>query len=58
MHIFIPWWLAAALPLVIGVGTGLSMRWNAYDFISPLLAVGSILIGSALTVGIFIGHFV
>lgn len=58
MEIFIPWWAFALAPL----GLGFFVAWlipygGYYDFVSPLLAAAAVLVGFALSVGVFIGHF-
>lgn len=58
MTIYIPWWLAAFMPVCAGFGVAMLLPApRDYDFMTPMLAIGAILIGIAGTVGILIGHF-
>ncbi len=58
MTFYIPWWAVAFAPLLIGFGVAMMLPApRDYDFMTPMLALGAILIGIGSTVGILIGHF-
>jgi len=58
MHLFIPWWAVALVPVVVGtVGAMLMPSPRDYDFTTPLLTVGIFVVGFVATICLFIGHW-
>lgn len=58
MHFYIPWWSLALLPLATGFGVvALMPAPRDYDFMTPMVGLGVVLIGFALSLGLFIGHW-
>jgi hypothetical protein len=55
---FIPWWCFALLPLILGVAGALAMpQPRDYDFMTPMLTLGILVVGFVATICLFIGHW-